>query len=300
MVAEILTPTQVRLRQRSTLLAITFICVAVLIFSGTDATAKWLGTHVPVLQLIFMRYLSGSLFSVAIFNPIVQGTRWRSRAPVLQVLRALCLAGSTVTNFMALRHLQLAETVSIGFAAPLAIAALAGPVLGEWIDAKRWIAILVGFAGVIVVASPDPSNLNPYVLLSLGAMAFNTVYTLITRKLAGIDDPGVMVLMSNIVPLFIFLPVLPSVWQTPSDTLTWVLLFSLGIGSMIGHIFLVRAFAHGEAPIVAPFTYSQLIWMGLIGFFVFGDVPSLHTLVGAAIVVASGIYLLYAEMRRYR
>jgi len=300
MAAEILTPTQVRLRQRHALLAIAFICVAVLVFSVTDATAKWLGQRVPVLQIIFMRYLCAGLLSVAVFNPLVDGTRWRTRRPVLQVVRALCLAGSTITNFIAIQHLQLAETVSIGFAAPLAIAALAGPLLGEWIDARRWIAILVGFAGVIVVASPDPGNLNPYVLMSLGAMAFNTAYTLITRKLSGVDDPRVMVLMANIVPIVIFLPAMPWVWQAPDSLAIWALLASIGLGATIGHIFLVRAYALGEAPIVAPFTYSQLLWMTLIGYFLFDDVPALHTLAGAGVVVVSGIYLLYAEARRYR
>lgn len=292
--------TLARLREKATLKGIGFLCLAVFIFSALDAGAKWLGHALPALEIAFARYLFGFIAAAVVFNPWRDRSSWRARRPVMQAVRAIALAGSTACNFVALQHLQLAETVSIGFAAPLLIAALAGPVLGEWIDGKRWMAIGVGFIGVLIIARPDWNAIDPFVLVALAAMGFNTIYSLFTRVLANLESPGSMLLISNGLPVLLFAPALPAIWVTPPDALSWAVVMLLGAFATGGHFFLVRAYGLAPAPIVAPFSYSQILWMGLIGFVLFGDVPSTHTLVGAGIIVASGFYLLWREASQRR
>lgn len=279
------------------LVGIGFLCLAMVVFSMLDASAKWLGAVLPVEQIIFTRYLGGAIVALLLFNKWTDGTRLVTKRPWLQVVRAICLAGSTACNFTGVRHLTLAESVTVGFAAPLLIAALAGPLLGERIDARRWGAIVLGFIGVVIVAAPDPSRFNLYILWPVGGMVFYAFYALTTRVLARSDiaSPGAMVVFSNIVAVVLFAPFFTHGWVVPTDTLTFVVLACLGVLGTVGHLFATRAYAIAPAPIIAPFSYSQLLWMALIGYVVFRDVPTANTLVGAGLVVISGIYLLWRE-----
>lgn len=294
-------PSEIAAAGRPRMLAgIGFLCLAMVLFSMLDASAKWLGQTLPVEQIIFIRYLGGAVVAFLLFNRWTDGTRLVTRRPWLQAVRACCLAGSTACNFTGVRHLTLAESVTVGFAAPLLIAALAGPLLGERIDARRWAAIVVGFVGVVVVAAPDPSHFNVHILWPVGGMVFYAFYTLTTRVLARSDiaSAGAMVVFSNIVAVLVFAPFFTHGWVAPPTTLTFVVLAGMGVLGTVGHLFATRAYTLAPAPIIAPFSYSQLLWMSLIGYVIFNDVPTANTGIGAGLVVLSGLYLLYRETAR--
>jgi drug/metabolite transporter (DMT)-like permease len=218
-----------------------------------------------------------------------------TRRPVIQVARSLLLTLSTVFNFLALRHLQLAETTTIGFAGAFVVAGLAGPMLGEWIGPRRWAAIAVGFVGVVIVTRPGPEGFQPAVLLSVGSMLCNGLYVILTRALAATDSPEGLLLYPAIAATIVMAPVaLPdAVW--PPNLLIAVLLVGIGFLGAIGHWFLILAHRRAPAASLAPFVYFQLIWMTALGYFVFGDLPHRLTLIGAAIIVASGLYILYRQ-----
>lgn len=172
---------------------------------------------------------------------------------------------------------------------------LAGPLLGEWAGPRRWAAIIVGFLGVVVVMRPGFGGLHWAVSLSIGATISYALYLVATRKLAATDSPQSMLIFSALFPTLLIAPAMLFVWEMPQTALQWLLLFSLGVFGATGHWFLILAYRWAPAPVLAPFTYAQIGWMIGFGYVLFGDVPGLTTLVGAGIVIASGLYLLARE-----
>ncbi|WP_293722676.1 DMT family transporter [Stappia sp.] len=278
-------------------LGIALISFAFLCFAALDATAKYLGQSLPSQQIVWMRFLTHVIYAVVIFRLWRDLTVFRSRRWGLQILRALCLMGSTLFNFFAVRYLQLAETVSIMFAAPFVVTALAGPLLNEWAGMRRWMAVIVGFCGVLVVTRPGLGGLNWAALLSVCAMLSYALYALMTRMLAHTDSPMSMLVISGGVATLAMTPAGISSWTAPGDVLTWGLLLSTGLWGGIGHLALIRAHVLAPAAVLAPFMYTQILWMIGLGYAVFADVPTVYTLAGATIVVGSGLYILYREQK---
>lgn len=271
------------------------IILACLCFSVLDATAKYLSASLPTLQIVWVRFVSHVVLSLVLFQvwkspQLLKTDRWG-----LQIIRAFCLLGTTIFNFLAVRYLQLAETMSIMFAAPFVITALAGPVLGEWAGIRRWVAIIVGFLGVLVVTRPGLGGLHWAVIYSLAAMSFFATYALLTRKLAATDSSAGMLIISGLVASIAMAPVGLSVWQAPDGAWEWGLLIATGAFGGGGHFLFILAHRLAPAPVLAPMTYVQIVWMVALGYLIFGDVPTLTTILGATIVVASGLYILYRE-----
>jgi drug/metabolite transporter (DMT)-like permease len=215
----------------------------------------------------------------------------------LQAGRSLLLLASTALNFIALQYLQLTETVSIMFATPLLVALLAGPLLGEWAGPRRLAAIGVGFLGVLVVTRPG-FGLHPAAFLSLTGAVCYALYSIATRVLAGSDSSATTMFYSGLAGVLLVAPVVPWVWSVPASGLVWLMMIVLGAMGAFGHWLLILAHARAPAPVLAPFIYTQIIWMIALGFLVFGDLPDGWTLAGSAIVIASGLYLLYRERVR--
>jgi drug/metabolite transporter (DMT)-like permease len=277
------------------LAGIGLIVLACLSFSVLDATAKYMSTSLPTLQIVWVRFVSHVLLTLVLFQVWRKPSLLKTRRPVLQLVRAFCLLGTTICNFLAVRYLQLAETMAIMFAGPFVITALAGPMLGEWAGARRWAAIFVGFLGVLVVTQPGLGGMHWAAIYSVAAMTFYAFYALLTRQLTATDGSAGLLIISGIVAAIAMTPAGLSVWQTPPDAWTWVLLFATGIFGAGGHFLFIMAHRIAPAPVLAPFIYTQIVWMIALGYLVFGDVPTLTTLLGAAIVVASGLYILYRE-----
>ncbi|BCP55063.1 hypothetical protein K32_36800 [Kaistia sp. 32K] len=273
-------------------------CLAMLCFTMLDASAKYASQFIPVLSIVWVRFAVHALLALVVFQPWRHWVLYRTKRPVLQALRALFLAGSTFFNFLAVHELQLDMTISIGFSAPFITAALAGPILGEWAGPRRWAAIIVGFVGVLIITMPGFGDLNPAVFLSLAAACCNACYILSTRMLTRSDSSVGMLLYSAVVPLILVTPVADPLAAAPPSVVVGICLLLTGSLGFIGHWFLIRAHHHTAVPVLAPFMYTGLIWMILLGYFIFDDVPAPRTLVGASIIIASGLYLLYRERVR--
>jgi drug/metabolite transporter (DMT)-like permease len=289
---------QAREARRQRLTGIAMMCGTLLCFSGLDASAKYLGRTMPTLQIVWVRYLFSVVMILALFNPWTRPGVLRTRRPVVQSVRSLLVLGSTVLNFLALHYLQLAQTTSISFATPLLVALAAAPVLGEAVGARRLAAIVVGFAGVLVVTRPGLGSAHPAVLLSVGASVCNAGYAVMTRMLAGRDSTETTLVYSGLAGVVLLLPALPFVWRTPPTGLHWTLMIAMGVFGTIGHGLLIAAHQRAPAVVLSPFMYTQLIWMTALGYVVFGDLPDRFTVIGAMIVVASGLYLLQLERGR--
>ena len=278
--------------------AIGLMLGAVLSFSFLDASAKVLTGQLDTLQIVWARYLTHLLFALVLFNPFTNTGLFKSRNWTLEIVRGFLLLASTACNFVALRYLQLDETTTIIFAAPLLVATLAGPMLGEWIGPRRWAAIVVGFLGVLIVLKPGFGGLHWAASFSVLSMICYAFYSITTRKLAGVDGDGTMLVVSALVAMLALTPVVPFVWRTPDSLLAWALLGLTGVFGGFGHWLLIRAHRLAPASILMPFTYSQIVWMVLLGYLVFHDVPTGSTLLGAGVVIASGLYLLHRERVR--
>lgn len=279
------------------MLAILLMCAAVTFFSCLDAMAKHIVTFtdIPPAEVIWLRFVGQVVFMCAIVGPAAVPQLLRTKRPRLQALRSLLMALTTAGNFVAVKYLRLDQTVSIAFLAPLAVALLAGPILGEYVGWRRMIAILTGFLGILIVVRPGIADVHPAILASLASMTFYSLFMITTRKLSGIDPPMTTLFCSMIVGTvggaFFALPV----WVWPTDIWQWLQLASLGALGGLGHYILIFAYQHAPASVVSPFLYFQLLSMVTLGYLVFGDLPDAWTLVGASVVIASGIYLVHRE-----
>ena len=283
---------------RARLIGIGLICAALVCFACLDTIAKWLTNHLPTLEVVWARYASHFVVSMLIVNPWTLPGLLSTKKPWLQIGRSTLLFASTAFNFVALHYLQLDQTATIAFTAPFFIALLAGPLLGEWIHWRRWTAIIVGFCGVLLVMRPGSGEgIHPIFILSLLSTLCYAFYNLSTRFLAGYDTTGTTMFYTALVGFIAASIPLPYVWTTPTDPLVIAGMVAVGAFGFIGHLFLVLAHRYAPAAVLAPFTYTQIVWYVLGGFLVFGDIPTGYTLAGAAVVIASGLYLLYRERK---
>jgi len=247
--------------------------------------------------VVWARYTGAFLFPFIVSNPWTRPGLTRTARPALQIGRSVLLLGSTMCNFAALRYLQLDEAIALVFSTPFFVAALSGPLLGEWVRWRRWTAIAVGFVGVLVVTRPGPASFQPAALLSLSAALFYALYSLTTRMLARTDSNETTLFYSNIVGAAALLPVVPFVWTTPTDPLVIALMVSTGAIGSFGHYLLIAAHRLAPAAVLSPFIYTEIVLVIALGYLVFGDLPNRFTLAGAAIVVASGLYIVHRERK---
>src|SRR6266481_5285635 len=283
--------------RRARLTGNALMCGAVGCFAFLHASAKYLGRHMDVLEVVWARYTFGFLLALAWSNPLTQPGMLRSARPALQIGRSALLLGSTALNFFALKYLQLDQALAIIFSTPFFVAALSGPVLGEWVGPRRWAAIGVGFIGVLVVTRPGFGLVHPAALLALLATLSYAAYMLTTRLLSRVDSNDTTLFYSNFVGAAIMLPVVPFFWQTP-DLWQFALMVMAGALASFGHYMLIAAHRHAPASVLSSFIYSQLVWVVALGYAVFGDVPDGYTLAGASIVIASGLYIFHRERIR--
>ncbi|MFG1301176.1 DMT family transporter [Xanthobacter sp. V3C-3] len=276
---------------------IALMCVAVVTFAITDTMAKWLTGHINVFVVVWARYVVHFACSLLVFNPWTVPGLLRTSRPLLQVGRSAMLFLTTALNFTALQFLQLDQTVSIMFSVPFFVALFAGPILGEHVGLQRWLAILVGFAGILLVVRPGAGGIHPAAILSVGAAATYALYAISTRMLARTDSSQTTLFYSSLVGSVAASLPLPFVWETPHEPLVFASMLSLGIIAGFGHFLLILAHKRAPAATLAPYIYTQILSMIALGWLVFGQMPSLWTLGGAGIVIASGIYLLVMEAR---
>jgi drug/metabolite transporter (DMT)-like permease len=281
--------------QRQRLIGIGLMVGAVACFACLDASAKWVNRTTDPIQTASVRYVGSFLLVSAFLNPWTRAGIQRTRSPWLQGGRALCLVVATVCSFTGLRYLPLTQMTSITFASPLIVALIAGPILGERIGARRLTAVLVGFAGVLVVTRPSSGGMHPAALLAVAAACANALYSVTTRLLASRDSAETTLFYTGLVGSLVMLPVAPFVWAAPASALVWLLMAALAVFGTLGHWLLILAHKRTPASTLAPFFYAQLLWATVLGFLVFGEAPDRWTLIGGGIVMASGLHLLFSE-----
>lgn len=266
------------------------------LFSMLDACAKYMADLYSQPQIIWARYAGHFLLALVMFWPS-HGLRLASSNRLgLQVVRSGLLFTATCLNFSAVQFLQLAETSSIMFSIPLLVAALSVPLLGERVGPRRWAAIVIGFIGVLIVVRPGLGGMHWAAFLSVGSSLCAALYQITTRKLAGYDPAAVTQFYSALIGVALISPLAPFYWTPPAGA-GLVAMIAIGLLGGVGHYLLILAHRLAPAPILAPFSYTQIVWMTAIGFIVFGDLPDRWTVAGGVVVVASGLYLLYRERR---
>jgi drug/metabolite transporter (DMT)-like permease len=283
------------------LLGIGLMLLAVLCFAALDATSKSLTQTFPVPLLVWARYAVHLALMIVFLAPSMKARLIETRRPGLQVARALMLLGTTGCAMASFRTMPLAEATAVVFAAPLAVALLAGPVLGERVGRVRWLAVGAGCVGMLLVARPGGVMSVAGIAWALGAAACYTAYQLQTRLLAPGENTLTMLFYTALVGTAATSLGLPlfwggGPWPTPTQTL---LIFSLGVYGGVGHFFLIRAFRYATASTLSPFTYAQLVWAGLFGWLFHDHLPDGVSLAGMAIIAAASIAAAAHERRAH-
>lgn len=280
------------------LTGIGLVSLTYLLFTVLDGSAKWLVGSIPLIVVVWLRFVTHVLIAGAVLFPLKGAALVRTRHMRWHVARAVMFVGMTGLNFWALRYLQLTVTSAIYFLVPILIALMAAPLLGEKLDAGRWAAILAAFAGVLVIVRPGSAQFHPAMLLTLVNTVIMAFFNLTTRRLAAYDSPETIQYLPAVGAAILLTPFAIAGWESPQGWLQWSVACLLGGLGGLGHYFLALAHRYAPATVLAPFLYQQVLYMALFGYIVFGDVPSSAVWIGAAIVIASGLYLFARERRR--
>lgn len=269
-----------------------------LFFSCLDAGAKYIvqeGIAAPFAA--WMRFAMHGLLVLVLFRSWRNPAMFRTRSLPRQLLRGVFLFGSTFFNFLALNTLQLAETMSIFFFAPMVITALAGPLLGEWAGWRRWAAVAAGFVGVLVITRPGFAAFEIGHVYALCMTLCYCLYVIMTRHMSASESAESLIFYSALAPVVLMLPSLPFTASLPPDAFQWAILLGLGFFGGVGHWFLIKAYKQATTTALAPYPYMQMVWAICFGWLVFSQLPDLWTLAGATIIVASGLYIVNREHR---
>ena len=269
---------------------------ATVLFAVADTTAKFLSTSLPVVEIQWIRYVL--FFGLAVLLAARAPRRaLRPNNPKLQILRGLAVTGSSVLFVFGVRQMSMAEATTISFLSPLLITILSIPLLGEVVGIRRWVAVLVGMLGVLIVVRPGTSGFQPAAFWGMASSFCWAAALIITRKISTTDRATTTLLCSAGIGALVLTFLVPLAWLWPTAS-QWGLLLLLGVLSSLGQWMVILAHRQAPASVLAPFSYSQLIWAIGTGFIVFGALPDRWTIVGAAVIVASGLYTAHRERVR--
>ncbi|MCA8929104.1 MAG: DMT family transporter [Alphaproteobacteria bacterium] len=278
---------------------ILLMCLAVLCFSTLNASAKLLSAAgFDMRQVVWARYIGSLVVMVLIFFPRHRMRLFRPRHLGIQTLRGLLLFGSSALYFQGLAHADLSLAATISITSPLWITALSVPFLGESVGLRRWLAVGVGFIGALVVIRPGMGETNPYILFFVASTTCSTFYALLTRKYAGEENAETSATVATVVGTVAAAPLAYTSWQTPTEPLDIALMCGLGLFAALGHYFFTMAFQRGPAAVIAPFSYGQLVGATAFGYVLFATFPDHWTLIGAAVIMSSGLYIAHRERVR--
>jgi drug/metabolite transporter (DMT)-like permease len=280
---------------RRILFGILFMCGAGILFPVMNGFAKFLGADYNSVQVSWARAFGHIVFMLATFVPRYGLSMLKTRRPGTQLFRSFLLSTSNLTFFFALTFIPIAEAASVSMMAPLVVALLAWPMLGERTTVSRLVALGIGFTGVLVVIRPGTDIFHWATLFVVISASSYALYQILTRLISTIDSPETSAIYSSIFGSFGLLLVMPFVWKTPESWRDIAFFCSLGVLGAIGHYFVAKSLMYAPANIVSPFQYFQLMGSVAVGYFFFGHFPDFLTWVGAAIIVASGLYIGWSQ-----
>jgi drug/metabolite transporter (DMT)-like permease len=283
-----------RKRQENVAAGVFWMLLAALWFIALDTVAKDLLTRsrLPLGQVVWARFFFHFLIGTVVL--MAWRRHFTTNTPVWQLVRSALLLLTTVLFNAGLLTTPLATATAIMFLSPVMLTALSRPLLGEYVGPRRWFGVGAGLLGALIIIRPGTEGFNTGALYLLAAALANSVYQLATRRVAQVDHPYTTFFYTALAGAILSSLAVPFAWSWPT-TIDWLLLVSMGIFGGIGHLFLIFAFDRASAPVVAPFAYSALIWASITGFALFGEVPDFWTILGAAVISGSGLYIFHRE-----
>lgn len=282
-----------------TLVGIGLMLTAMAVLPFLDAIAKYLGQQgLPVMQIVWARLFFGAILTMPFALKLAGPRGLVPNMPAVHAVRASFMIAATGFFFAALHYQSIADTLAIFFVQPLIITLLSPWVLGEKVGLRRWVAVVIGFIGTLIIIRPGLQTLTPGVPLALGAGTCLAIYLLMTRRISGSAPAMVTTFYTSLMGAIIMSAIVLFVWQTPTPA-QWgffVLLSAIANG---GHYLIIRAYDNAEASLLAPLAYSEMIMATFVGWYFFGDFPDLWTFVGVAILIACAIYISWRERVRH-
>jgi drug/metabolite transporter (DMT)-like permease len=276
---------------------IVIVLFGMALFGVMDTASKFLAAHYHPVQILWLRYLfSVPLVLVSVASRGGVRAALRVRAPWLQLARTVLLVVEMGLVVVAFHLMPLADTHAILAATPLMVTALAVPVLGERVGLRRWIAVLVGFLGVLLIVRPGIGTIAPGALVALGCTLLYAIYQLLTRRVGGYDTVETSLLFQFGVGAILLTCIGPFFWEMPPPR-HWPFFLALAVLGSIGHYCVIRALQLAPAVVIQPFSYTMLIWAVTLGWLVFGDWPDLWTIGGALVIVGAGSYAAWRQHR---
>lgn len=284
------------LRLPGNLRGVVWILMGSLAFALNDGVVKFLGYKFSAFQLAFVRYFVGFLLLTPIFIQMGRAGLATSRLD-LHMARLVLACAAQVGVLYAVIHLYLADATAIAFSRPVFTTLVAVVLLSELVSARRWIATIVGFVGVLIMVRPGHAGVDPVALIAVASALVFAIANVLIRMLAKTEPPNRILFYYHLGGSIVFLGPAIYLWQSPSP-LEWLMLGLIGVLTTVGMIGFVRAFSVGEANAVGPIEYIRLIFAAAIGYYVFAEVPTLWTMLGALVIVASALYIAREEARR--
>jgi drug/metabolite transporter (DMT)-like permease len=272
------------------LLSTTFLGVS-------DVTAKYLSATLPSIEIAWIRFLVFAMIMVPAMVPGSPLYALPTKNLSLQLVRGAALLGSSLFFISGLRYLPIAEASATGFVAPLFVTALSIVLLSEKVGMRRWMATAAGLLGVLIILRPGSNAFHAAAFFPIVSALSWAATLIMTRMMSGREHAITIMTYSSIAGVAILSVLVPFVWVAPTwhDIMFGVL---IGVASTAGQWIVVLAFRYGDASVLAPFSYTQLVWVASLGYFVFGEVPDAWTVVGAAFIVGSGLYTAHRERVR--
>ena len=275
------------------LLGILLMTLGMFSLSINDIIYKNLTMNFPVWEAVFFRAFSGSIISLyLVYHSGINSIK--TKKPVRHFVRAFSAVGCVVLYIFGIKYLLLSENIAIAHSAPIIAALLAVPILGEKIGIHRMLAIVVGFIGVLVIVKPGTDLFQLKSLLPIGSAFFMASVYLTTRSLMNTESSTSIVFYYSFALLFTSLIFFPSDFVMP-DTFNLILALSLGIMGSMGHYFMSQAARHADVAVTSPFEYSSFIFVGVMGYLFFYEIPSQSVVLGGVLIILSGVYVAYRE-----
>ncbi len=259
-----------------------------------DGFAKYLSSSIPILQITWSRYF----FTVLIAFPIMffffkKDLKW-TQQPKLQIIRGLLLFCANILFFYSISIISLAKALTLAFIAPLIVTILSPILLNEKVGLRRWVAVIIGFIGSLIVLRPGFVEISLASIAALGTGFLYGIYLIVTRKLHNSDHPLLTLLLTGVVGAIIGSMIMPAVWVKPTLT-EWYMMFAIGFFASIGHLLLILSLKYADASKLAPFGYFEIITNIIIGYYFFNHFPDNWTFVGLFVIILSGVYIFKRE-----